>query len=298
MGGCRPAFGRRAVHQCMRNQGRVAIAATAWYHHRVGNCDGWSCRRRSVACRGARTDEGMDRRRWRKQREQSHDAGRSSDGCVKSGDTFQQHNETDQRTISLNNTVLQTAYTAAQNSRGRFYDAINALTTASPDKKSEIAEMYWGVGLVEMSLSEVFCNGVPFGSVVNGSPVYTDPLTNQQGFALSITHFDSALALVNGATDSYSIGVRNATLVAKARALVDMGKFAEAAALVPASVVPTNYQYVITYSQPTQDNEIWTYNGQGQSVARMVVGDSVDLLNGQKNIIANAIPFASANDPR
>jgi len=216
----------------------------------------------------------------------------------KSGDTFQQHNETDQRTVSLNNTVLQTAYTAAQNSRGRFYDAINALTVASPDKKSEIAEMYWGVGLVEMSLSEVFCNGVPFGSVVNGSPVYTDPLTNQQGFALSITHFDSALALVQGATDSYSIGVRNATLVAKARALVDMGKFAEAAALVPASVVPTNYQYVITYSQPTQDNEIWTYNGQGQSVARMVVGDSVDLLNGQKNIIANAIPFASANDPR
>ncbi len=216
----------------------------------------------------------------------------------KSSDTFQQHNETDQRTISLNNAVLAGAYTAAQNSRGRFYDAINALTKSSPDKKSEIAEMYWGVGLVEMSLSEVFCNGIPFGSVVAGSPVYTQPLTNQQGFALAVAHFDSALALVQGATDSYSIGINQATLVAKARTLVDMGQFAAAAALVPKSAVPTNYQYLITYSQPTQDNQIWIYNGQGQSVGRLTVGDSVDLLNGQKNIINNAIPFASAHDPR
>jgi hypothetical protein len=194
--------------------------------------------------------------------------------------------------------VLAGAYTQAQNSRGRFYDAINALTAASPDKKSEIAEMYWGVGLVEMSLSEVFCNGIPFGSTVSGSPVYTKPLTNQEGFALAVTHFDSALALVQGASDSYSAGIRQAALVAKARTLVDMGKFADAAALVPQSAVPTSYQYLVTYSQPTEDNQIWRYNGQGQSVARMTVGDSVDLLNGQKNTIANAIPFASAKDPR
>jgi hypothetical protein len=216
----------------------------------------------------------------------------------KSGDTFQQHNETDQRTIALSNSVLAGAYSEAQRSRGRFYDAIGALTAAVPDEKSEIAEMYWGIGLVEMSMSEVFCNGVPLGSIVDGVPLYTEPLTNQEGFALSITHYDSALALVQGLDDDYSVGIRNAALVAKARTLVDMGQFAEAAALVPESAVPTSYQYLVTFSQTTQDNEIWRYNGQGQSVARMVVGDSVDLLDGQKNIIHNAIPFASLNDPR
>ncbi len=54
----------------------------------------------------------------------------------KSSDTFLQHNETDQRTISLENSVLETAYTAAQNSRGRFFDAIAALNTSSPEKKA------------------------------------------------------------------------------------------------------------------------------------------------------------------
>lgn len=216
----------------------------------------------------------------------------------KSGDTFSQHNETDQRVVQLNNSVLAGSYRTAQQSRGFLHDAIDALTATVPDEKAEIAEMYWGLGLVEMSLSEIMCNGVPFGDVVDGQPVYTNPLTNQEGFALAITHFDSALALVQGASDDYSVGIRNATLVAKARTLVDMGKVAEGAALVPESSVPTSYQYTVTYSQPTQSNEIWTYNGQGQSVARMVVGDSVDLLDGNENLIKNAIPFASANDPR
>ncbi len=213
----------------------------------------------------------------------------------KSGDTFTQHNETDQRVIQLNNSVLQNAYTAAQQSRGHFHDAIEAMLVAAPDKKAEIAEMYWGLGLVEMSLSEVFCNGVPFGEVVDGVPSYTNPLTNQEGFALAITHYDSALALATGG-DPASVGIRNAALIAEARTMVDMGDFDGAAALVTA--VPTSYQYTLTYSQPTQSNEIWTHNGQGRSTARLVVGDSVDLLNGSENIVHNAIPFASAHDPR
>jgi hypothetical protein len=213
----------------------------------------------------------------------------------KSGDTFTQHNETDQRVIQLNNSVLQNAYTAAQRSRGYFHDAIRAMQVAVPDSASQLAEMYWGLGLVEMSLSEVFCNGVPFGDVVDGVPSYTNPLTNQEGFALAVTHYDSALALATG-SDPLGVGIRNAALVAKARTLVDMGDFDGAATLVAS--VPTSYQYTLTYSQPTQSNEIWTHNGQGRSTARLVVGDSVDLLNGAENIVHNAIPFASAHDPR
>lgn len=212
----------------------------------------------------------------------------------KSGDTFSQHNETDQRVIQTTNGVLATAYADAQRSRGFFQDAIVALKKNVADKPAEIGEMYWGIGLVEMSLSEVMCNGVPFGATVNGKPVYTDPLTNQQGFALAIAHFDSALTLVAQGTDAFSIAIRNATLIAKARTLVNMGKLAEAAALVPASVVPTSYQYTLTFSQPTQSNEIWQFNGQSGTSARLVVGDSFDT----QGIVKNAIPFASAKDPR
>jgi hypothetical protein len=211
----------------------------------------------------------------------------------KSGDTFSQHNETDQRVVQLNNSVLSTAYVQAQQSRGFFRAAIDGLNANSPEKTGEIAEMYWGIGLVEMSLSEVMCNGVPFGGTNGDSPVYTQPLTNQEGFALAIAHYDSALNIAKG-TDAFSVGIKNAILVSKARTLVDMGKFAEAAALVPVSAIATSYQYTLTFSQPTQSNELWSFNGQSNNTARLVVGDSFDLVG----VLKNSLPFASAKDPR
>ena len=63
--------------------------------------------------------------------------------------------------------------------------------------------------------------------------------------------------------------------------------------MLATSAVPTSYQYATTFSQPTTSNEIWSLNA-SQSSARYVVGDSFDL----KGRIGNAIPFASAKDPR
>ena len=78
-------------------------------------------------------------------------------------------------------------------------------------------------------------------------------------------------------------------------ALVDLGKYAAAAALVPTSAVPTSFQYAMTFSQATQSNEIWSLNA-SQSSARYVVGDSFDIVTGSQP--DNALPFASAKDPR
>ena len=71
-----------------------------------------------------------------------------------------------------------------------------------------------------------------------------------------------------------------------------MAKFPEAAAAV--SAVPTNYTYNVTFSQATNDNNIWGLAGQVSTRARFVVSDSFDTQGTTKN----ALPFASANDPR
>jgi hypothetical protein len=86
----------------------------------------------------------------------------------KSGDTFVQHNETDQRTISTNNSVLSTAYSDLNRSRGFYRDAIAAIRAAEPEKSSEIAEQYFVWGYSEMLLAELFCNGIPLSSTVDG----------------------------------------------------------------------------------------------------------------------------------
>jgi len=216
----------------------------------------------------------------------------------KSGDTFSQHNETDQRIVQTNNSVLSTAYGDVTRSRGFYRDAIRALKAAEPDKPAEQAEQWFVMGYSEMLLAELFCNGTPLSETIDGSYTYTNPLTNQEVYAIALTHLDSALALAvtvagNVKADTVlAASIKNAASVAKGRVLVDMGRFSDAAIAVAA--VPTNYTYNVTFSQPTNDNNIWNLAGQVSTRARFVVGDSFDT----QGTIKNALPFSSAKDPR
>ena len=60
----------------------------------------------------------------------------------------------------------------AQQARGFARTAINALLAydTSPAGKQHVGEMYMVMGYVEMELSEVFCNGIPFGETIDGVP--------------------------------------------------------------------------------------------------------------------------------
>jgi hypothetical protein len=209
----------------------------------------------------------------------------------KSGDTFSQHNETDQRVVQTNNSVLATAYSTMQQARGSYRDAINSLKQWVPEKPAEQAELFWAMGYTEMLMAELFCNGIPMSETVNGSYQYTNPLTDQEVFARALTHLDTAATLATG-TDAYTVSVRNAIAVTRGRTLIDMARFPEAAAAVAS--IPTNYQYTVTFSQTTNDNNVWGLAGQVSTRARFVVGDSFDFTGR----IKNAIPFASAKDPR
>ncbi len=209
---------------------------------------------------------------------------------MRSTDTFTQRQDADQRNLQSNDGVLTPIYNTAQQARGRARDAINALLAydQSATGKQHVGEMYLMMGYIEMEMSQAFCNGIPFGETVDGVPEYTQPLTNAQGFALAISRIDTALTFLTG-TDSGSLTIKWAALVTKARAQVDLGDFAGAAATVAG--IPTGFQYNFTYSQTTVDNEWWIL---GTSVKRYSAGDSTDVA-GQ---ILNAIPFARLGDPR
>jgi starch-binding outer membrane protein, SusD/RagB family len=214
----------------------------------------------------------------------------------KSSDTFSQRNETDQRSIQTNNAQVQSEYTVAQQVRGFARDAIKALAEFVPAVPAEQGQMWLAMGFAELQLSENFCNGIPFGITDGATPTYTQPVMNAEGFRIAISHFDSALTLSAG-TDTLSVMIRRAAQVAKARAMVDLGDWQNAAAIVSVANVPTAYQYLIAFSQASgQDNEWWIMT---TSTPRYTVGDSVDLISGnQVNRIFNAIPFASVKDPR
>ncbi len=206
----------------------------------------------------------------------------------KSGDTFLQRNETDQRVIQDNNANVQTMMREIYRVRTTAREALATLKQYVPGTPAYQGQMYWAMAVSEITLAEAFCNGTPLGDASSGAPQYGPPLTNQAVFQLALAHADSALALANG-TDATSTAIRNAAAVTKARAQLNLGQFTSVAATV--ANVPTNYQNLATFALTSGDNQIWSLNANQK---RWVVGDSFDV-GGR---IANAIPFASAGDPR
>ncbi|MES2180220.1 MAG: hypothetical protein V4550_20355 [Gemmatimonadota bacterium] len=207
----------------------------------------------------------------------------------KSGDTFSQRNDADQRVTQSADGVMASTYNSAQQSRGRARDAINSLRLYAPTETAKIAEMYFEMGFFELTLGQDFCNGIPLGETEGGVPVYTAPLTNDKVFTTAIARFDSALTILGSDASTAAANVRSALQIAKARAQVNLAQFSAAAATVAA--VQTAYQYEITYSIPTQSNEWWQMS---TSTKRYSVGDSVDATG----IVKNSIPFASLKDTR
>jgi hypothetical protein len=212
-------------------------------------------------------------------------------------DTFSQRIDMDRRVVQTNDAEITGRYATITQSRGYFRDALNSLKANLPAEPEKQAEMYFALGLTELSMGEVFCNGIPLGETNGGVVKYSKPYTNAAVFTLAVAHLDSALALTGG-TNALSVRVKNAALVAKGRALVDLGKFTEAAAAVAS--VPLTYQYALTFSQPTLSNVVWVNNYSASSSSRYSVGDSVayNISTNQQTLIRNAIPFASAKDPR
>jgi hypothetical protein len=207
----------------------------------------------------------------------------------KSADTFSQRNDADQRNLQDNDALVTSIWNSLQQGRGYARSAINALVTFEPTATTKIAEMYLDMGVLELTLGQEFCNGIPLGETVDGQPVYTKPLTTAEVFTTAIAHFDSALTYLGSASDAASNSVRTAAKIEKARAQVDLGQFAAAATTVAG--VSTSFQYTVTYSNTSNDNQWWVL---GPSIERYSLGDSIDT----SGPVLNAIPFASVNDPR
>jgi hypothetical protein len=214
----------------------------------------------------------------------------------KSGDTFVQRDETDKRTIALDNSIVTAGYRYIHRTRINANLAIDAMRkfppVSVPAKTAYIAQMQWIRGYAALLSAENFCNGQPYSDGSTGVIKEGPPVSYDESFRIAIVDADSAIATVGSATDTLNVRQLRAARLVKARALMGLGgatNYAAAAAL--AATVPTSYAYNTYYSQLSVRNGIWVLNN---SSKRYVVGDSVE---GTARIF-NAIPFKSAKDPR
>jgi starch-binding outer membrane protein, SusD/RagB family len=199
-----------------------------------------------------------------------------------SGDTFQQRNETDQRNVINTNANVNTAYRQLHRARVLAEQTIPLLEEFDPDAVWKVGQMLNVQGLAEVMLAEHFCSGVPFSSYADGAPIFGVPLTDEEANERALDHFQQALDLTTGTEDEDEL-VRNVARTGAGRALINLGRYAEAATMV-AGV--TDFAWHMYHSQTTNLNNLWVLNGE---VGRWTMAD---------NEAGVGIDFVSANDPR
>jgi hypothetical protein len=149
-----------------------------------------------------------------------------------------------------------------------------------PEPRARIGQLFAVKGFTELFLGETSCNGTPLSDVVNfvaefGGPISSDSMTRR-----AVADFDSAVAY---AADSARI--LNFARIGRARALTNLGRYADAAATVAA--VPTSYVYnaELTTSAGGTTNAVWNINNTG--------GITVSNREG-----TNGYDYVDAQDPR
>jgi hypothetical protein len=194
--------------------------------------------------------------------------------------------EIDQRTTALINPSLSDVYRNLHKARVGAENAAAALQQFAPlpDSIPDIAEMLSIAGYTYVYFAEDFCSGVPFSRVSGDSLIFGAPQTTQQVLEAAVAKFDSALAHPGLSADEDG-SITNLSLVGRARALVDLDRFTEAAAAVAA--VPTDFQYVTEHADsPLRlQNAIWAYTNDGL----WSVADNEGVVG---------LPYRTVEDPR
>lgn len=205
--------------------------------------------------------------------------------------TFIQNDETDQRRVAESNSSVTLMLRYLYRTRTRSNEALGILRELSPTSRALMGELYLARGYAELQLASDFCNGIPMSNSGKSDPVNEEQKSTQQVFQYAAASLDSAIAMANGA-DAASVQINQAARIVRARIALALGAFTEAAPFV--SGIPSSFAYRHTFSNTAGNNILWS---QGLSSRRYSVGDSVEG-NSRDILVTNAIPFASARDPR
>jgi hypothetical protein len=183
----------------------------------------------------------------------------------------------DQRNVPEPSSVYP--YAQVQLARQATRAAGAALAKFAPTPQSRIGQMLALTGYTEILLGENLCSGIPLGDIVDGRPVFGTPLNTSQMFEHAITQFDSAITV-----SADSTRILNLARVGRGRALLNLGRFADAATAVGA--VPTSDAYTVEYAATVQPNGLFELMN---TLRSLTVADREG---------GNGLDFRSASDPR
>lgn len=189
----------------------------------------------------------------------------------------------------LRSSTIENWYRLMNMGRNQAVDAIYYLRNYAPNLSVDLVGHMFAIrGLTMTYLADFFCSGVPLTNYESpGGFSYEAGISTDSVYERAVAEYDSALANV---ADSASF--RYLAEVGKARALLDLGRFEDAASTV--RDVPTDFvykaRYAVDYVGSFSNNWVWgvaTWSSPESGFG--TIGDREG---------GNGLPFVSANDPR
>ena len=208
---------------------------------------------------------------------------------LRSSDTFPTRNQVDQRNIQLDNSSNEAQFILLSQARASADRASSSYQQFGADQ-SGMGLAYALAGYTRVLFGENYCSGVPLSTLTEGGATeYGKPLTTAEMFQGAIAKFDTALAasaIVNAAaSDTATRSIKYLALVGKARAQLDLGQYADAAATAQLVATP-GWRYNVSSSITTSGeyNGMYTFN---QNTQRLTLVDKEGI---------NGLDFLSSGD--
>lgn len=204
-------------------------------------------------------------------------SGLVADEFIHTG-TFDTRENIDRRIIPETNPHIREVFHNLHRARAATNLAGDAFGEHAPNTASHAEALNLG-GYTHVLLAETFCSGIPVSEMTAAGDIeYGAPQTTVGVLESALARFDAAHA---AATTGDVLEQQHLAQLGRARALLSLGRYADAAAA--AATVPTDFEYVIWHSEGSarQNNGVWAMNNSG---GRWSVADSEG---------GNGLPFRS-----
>ncbi len=149
--------------------------------------------------------------------------------------------------------ISNQTYGLLQLTRNTIREAIMGLRVYAPNAPSALAGHLFALqGYVEILLADLYCSGIPLSTLdFDGDYTLMPGSSTEAVYTHAVALFDSALAL-----SADSVRIHSMATIGKARALLALGRFAEAGTL--ARTIPDGFLYRIQYPKiQGQTNFAW-----------------------------------------
>lgn len=173
-------------------------------------------------------------------------------------ESFPTRFEVDTRNMLVGNTSLRDIFRELSRGRAAAERAARKYVALGQPNAIGRAEALNLAGFAYIIFGENYCSGVPFSTLNDDQTiVYGDPQTTQQIFTTAIAKFDTAITLATAAGGTKGAAIVNVAKVGRGRALLNLARYADAAAAVAG--VPAEFKYELQHSDNSarENNGVW-----------------------------------------